>query len=159
MADGILMRSAVIIDLDDCLFDSRHLGKYLPSRADDREGWDLFQSKYQDCEVNTHIRVLVDGLWNDNVFLLFVTGREGCPKLRELTEEHISNLYPNGYEIFYRPENDYRRAKDVKREIYYKHIKGKYNILFAIDDDIENIKMFYKEGINTLHCRYGKKER
>ena len=46
---------------------------------------------------------------------------------------------------------------DYNEQIYYKHIHNKYNVLFAIDDDIENIKMFYKLGINTLHCRYGKK--
>lgn len=154
------MKRAIIVDLDDCLFDSRHLGKYLPTRADDREGWDLFQSKYEECKANPHILTLVDGMWLDNVFLLFVTGREGTPKLREMTEEHIDKYFPPfSYKLFFREENDYRRAHIVKREIYYKHIKGKYDILFAIDDDIENIKMFYKEGINTLHCRYGKKER
>ena len=151
------MRSAIIVDLDDCLFDSRHLGKYLPERADDREGWDLFQSKYNECKVNQHIMAMVDSMWTDGVHLLFITGREGCPRLKELTKEHISKYFSQNYEIFFRPEKDYRRAAEVKKEIYYKYIHNKYNVLFAIDDDIENIKMFYKLGINTLHCRYGKR--
>ena len=95
------MVSAIIVDLDDCLFDSRHLGKYLPERADDREGWDLFQSKYNECKVNQHIMAMVDSMWTDGVHLLFVTGREGCPRLKELTKEHISKYFSQNYEIFF----------------------------------------------------------
>ena len=153
------MKPAIIIDLDDCLFDSRHLGKYLPEKQDDREGWDLFQEKMSECKINKHIMAVVDALWIlEDCELIFVTGREGNEKLKELTINQLDEYYPN-YQIFFRAENDYRQASKIKQEIYEREIKGKYNVLFAIDDDIENIKMFYKEGINTLHCRYGKKER
>ena len=76
------MVSAIIVDLDDCLFDSRHLGKYLPERADDREGWDLFQEKMSECKINKHIMAVVDALWLlENCELIFVTGREGNEKV------------------------------------------------------------------------------
>ena len=150
------MVSAIIVDLDDCLFDSRHLGKYLPEKQDDREGWDLFQEKMSECSVNTYILSIIDSLWlMENIELIFVTGREGNQKLKDLTIEQLDKYFPY-YQVFFRPELDYRRAAVVKKEIYEKEIKGKYNVLFAIDDDIENIKMFYKQGINTLHCRYGR---
>ena len=91
----------------------------------------------------------------ENIELIFVTGREGTAKLREQTEAQLDLYFPN-YTIFYRPENDYRKAAEVKKEIYLNNIKGKYDILFAIDDDIQNIRMFEKLGIHTLHCRYGR---
>ena len=77
------MKSAIIVDLDDCLFDSRHLGKYLPEKQDDREGWDLFQEKMSECSVNTYILSIIDSLWlMENIELIFVTGREGNQKLK-----------------------------------------------------------------------------
>lgn len=154
--DNTIMNKAIIIDLDDCLFDSRHLEQYIPKVKDDRAGWDLFQDKMAESEVNKHILVLLDALWLlENIELIFVTGREGTAKLREQTEAQLDLYFPN-YKIFYRPENDYRKAAEVKKEIYLNNIKGKYDILFAIDDDIQNIRMFEKLGIHTLHCRYGR---
>ena len=153
------MVSAIIVDLDDCLFDSRHLNKYLPKKQNDREAWDKFQEKYSDCKINRHILILIDALRLNGITLLFVTGREATEKLKELTEERIRSLYPDGgyYKIFFRAANDYRKASEVKQEIYRKYIKGQYDVLFAIDDDIENINMFAKEGLNVMHCKYGKK--
>lgn len=150
------MNKAIIVDLDDCLFDSRHLEQYIPKVKGDRAGWDLVQEKMAESVINKHILIILDGLWLlENIDLVFVTGREGTAKLKELTENQLDLYFPH-YTIFYRPENDYRKAAEVKKEIYLNHIKGKWNILFAIDDDEENIKMFQKLGINTLHCRYGR---
>ena len=152
-----MKRKGIIIDLDDCLFDSRHLGKYLPERADDREGWDLFQEKMNDCKVNEYIDTLIKAfMYETHCEIIFITGREGNKRMKEITEENLKKL---GYlidNVYYRKEGDYRRSAEVKKEIYLEHIRNKYNVLFAIDDDVENIKMFQKLGINTLHCRYGK---
>ena len=150
------MEKAIIIDLDDCLFDSRHLEQYIPKVKDDRAGWDLVQEKMAESEINKHILIILDALWLlENIELIFVTGREGTAKLREQTEAQLDLYFPY-YKIFYRPENDYRKAAVVKKEIYLKQIKGKYDVLFAIDDDESNIKMFQELGLNTLHCRYGR---
>ena len=108
-----------------------------------------------ECEVNKHILAILDIAFIKDIELIFVTGREGTEALKTVTENELDLYFPS-YHIFYRPENDYRKAAVVKKEIYENHIKGKYDILFAIDDDETNIKMFQELGLNTLHCRYGK---
>lgn len=151
------MKPAIIVDLDDCLFDSRHLEQYIPKTKNDRAGWDLVQEKMAECKVNSHILALVDGLClTKKLELIFITGREGTAALKKATEEKLDKLFPR-YQIFYRPKNNYKKAADIKKEIYLKKIKGKYDILFAIDDDESNIKMFQDLGLNTLHCQYGRK--
>ncbi len=156
MGDVLLFkRPAIIVDLDDCLFDSRHLDQYIPKKSGDRAGWNLVQEKMAECEVNKHILAILDMAFIKDIELIFVTGREGTEALKTVTENELDLYFPR-YHIFYRPENDYRKAAVVKKEIYENHIKGKYDILFAIDDDETNIKMFQELGLNTLHCRYGK---
>lgn len=156
MGDMVLFkRPAIIVDLDDCLFDSRHLEQYIPKRKGDRAGWDLVQEKMSECEVNKHILAIIDMAYIKDIELIFITGREGTEALKTVTENELELYFPV-YKIFYRPQNDYRKAAVVKKEIYLKHIKGRYDILFAIDDDESNIKMFQELGLNTLQCRYGK---
>lgn len=47
-------------------------------------------------------------------------------------------------------KGDYRKGDVIKLENYNKHVKGKYNVLAAIEDDEECVKMYQEQGIFVL---------
>ena len=55
--------------------------------------------------------------------------------------------------ILMRPDNDHRPAVVLKKELYETHIKGKYEVELAIDDDPEICEMWKQEGIFTLEVK------
>ena len=52
--------------------------------------------------------------------------------------------------LFMRPDNDHRKAVELKKEIYQTQIKGNYDVIMAFDDDPEVCKMYKEQGILTL---------
>ena len=52
--------------------------------------------------------------------------------------------------LMYQPKPDHRPASVVKREIYEKHIRDHYEVLFAIDDCEDICEMWRSLGITTL---------
>ena len=155
-------KKAIIVDLDDCLFDSRCMSKYFPKDPKNREQWDYFQSKIGECSVNKHILELLVGYarYNPHITILFVTSRENRGDSLAKTLNAIDGIFQAykleaKYMLFMRPENCYDSSAKVKKDIYSSYIDGRCDVIFAIDDEEENIKMFKELGINTLQCRYG----
>ncbi len=46
-----------------------------------------------------------------------------------------------------REEKDHRQDAIIKKEIYDREIKGKFNVLFAVDDRKQVKRLWVKEGI------------
>ena len=90
---------------------------------------------------------------NLKVFLL--TSRESTDTLLRITQCQVGTLLQNGAELLMRAEDDNRTSAEVKRSLYESVIKGRYDVMFAIDDLEENIEMFKSLGIKTLQFRYG----
>lgn len=160
---------AIIVDLDDCLFDSRPLNQYFPKDEKSREEWDFFQSKVSECGVNGHIKELIKSMIGFScINVIFLTSREARKEVVKETKAAIESLIPDAiqnhmrwtyspsYQLFMRAEEDYRPSEEVKRDLYNSCVKDRYDVLFAIDDCPKNIKMFKSLGINTLRCEYGK---
>jgi hypothetical protein len=156
------------VDIDDCLIDSRKTYEFLPyfdknieySVEEKREAWDKWTECLCLCTPNYHIVDLIKR-YKDDTKIFFITSREvrlNCiEETRKIVDKCFISVDGLNYEILMRNENDYRSSSDVKRDIYNMCIKGRYNILFAIDDLLENIEMYKELGINTLQCRYGDK--
>ena len=53
-------------------------------------------------------------------------------------------------DAYFRNENDYRTGDLVKLENYNRYIKGKFNVLAAIEDNPKCIKMYQEQGIFVL---------
>lgn len=149
------MQNCIICDLDGVYFDSRAWGKYAPQDKEDREGWNEFHKHVEVCKPNHElIEVLIK--LNKLFPIIFLTSRESIPALRSATLKQIKRG-SGGFihigtrnKLFMRKANDYRSSAEVKKELL-KKLRGKYTPLFAIDDDLENVKMFEKEGIKTIH--------
>ena len=85
--------------------------------------------------------------------IIILSGRDGSCK--GLTEEWLQFHEVHYDEIYLRPENDYRKDSIIKKEIYDNHIKGKYNVIMAIDDRLQVLDVYYKLGIFTLNVNQG----
>jgi predicted kinase len=103
--------------------------------------------------VNEPIRNLVDELtFASDIFVIFVSGRED--KCREKTVNWLNNVtsYDN---LFMRKTGDFRKDAIVKKEIYDEHIKGKYNVLYVLDDRNQVVKMWREQGLTVLQVNDG----
>lgn len=87
--------------------------------------------------------------------IFFVSGRSAI--CREQTLYWLnSNLHTwTDNELLMRAVGDNRDDAIVKREIYEAHIKGKYNVLYVLDDRNKVVKMWREQGLTCLQVAEG----
>jgi hypothetical protein len=89
-----------------------------------------------------------------DVSLILLTGRE--EKFRKQTETWLQKHTITHYKaLLMRKNNDFRKDYVIKKEIYEKHIKGKFSILFVLEDRDQVVKMWRNEGLTCLQVAYG----
>lgn len=134
-------RSAIICDLDGTL---AHLNGRSPYDASDCEN-DLLDEtvagliKYEFIEGDTRI--------------ILTSGRSEAHRAETMRwlEKHIVD-----YDLLLmRPEGDGRKDAVVKREMYEQHIKGKYNILYVLDDRNQVVDMWRSLGLKCFQVADG----
>lgn len=155
-----MRRACVVCDIDRVIVDSREWEKYIPKDSKDREGWDNFLKQNHLAKPNKEMLNFVIIL--SKVFpILFVTGRENYSISRMLAKKQIREFSDgklpvgpmNRNKLFMRDYDDFRDPAEVKEDILVKEILPKYIPVLAIDDNIENVKMFKKHGILTYHYK------
>lgn len=157
-----------------------HQGKDLFDHNAINWGWKPDYKSYFNAmsydKVNFWCHDLIDRI--DRV-ILFVTGRP--EKYRNITEDWLrenSTFLPTVDHLFMRPNfiprkvlctckesdgficdncdkfeiEDHRPSDIVKKEIYESEIKGKYEVLFCLEDNMECAKMYSKLGLEVLFC-------
>lgn len=120
--------------------------------------------EYEKCagdKVNEPIRTILEtfkhhwwehGEDGDNR-IVYLSGRED--KAREGTKEFLrANQCPEGL-LYMRPTGDYRKDSIVKLELFDAHIRGKFNVLFVLDDRDQVVKMWRDLGLTCLQVAYG----
>ncbi len=148
------MQQAIIVDLDNTLFDSRVLNQYLPEDKNSREGWDEFHKQYWRCKPISYMCQFLYGA-KYNYKIIFVTSREETKETRKVTELELKKCNIKDFILLMRPYENYDSSDVVKQMLYEQHIKNKFNVLVAMDDDENVLKMWRKNGINTLKCEFG----
>lgn len=58
-------------------------------------------------------------------------------------------------DLFMREPGDNRKDSIIKKELYEKHIEGKYNVIFIVDDRDQMVDLWRSMGITCLQCNYG----
>lgn len=163
------MKKAIIVDLDNTLFDSREIDKELPANPYDRSQWDQFHKLYGKEKVNIFIRDLV-AKYADTHTILFITSREAKGTVIKRTLQSIKVAFTiidkptwdgadydaetifllKDYLLLTRKEDDYRMDETIKREIYDIAVKDRYKVELALDDKPMIIKMWNELGIPGL---------
>lgn len=133
------LQDAIIVDLDGSLALNNGTRSYYD-----------YSDKVKLDEINMHLGVIIDSLFTRSIKIILVSGRSDICK--KYTEEWLSdNIVPYGF-LFMRKEGDDRKDTIIKKEIFEEHIKGKYNVLFALDDRKSVCEMWKSEGIYVLDC-------
>lgn len=108
-----------------------------------RVGEDALNSTIADILKSTPVQMV----------FLFSGRDEEC---RELTQEWLrkNNVYYDT--LVMRPEGDVRKDSIVKRELFKKYVKGKYNVKFVLDDRNQVVDMWRNElGLICLQVAEG----
>ena len=94
--------------------------------------------------------------------VIFMTGREGGEKNRQKTLDWLYKHTPfvgvphESYELHMRAPDDYRGDVDVKREMFEKHVKNKYNVLWVFEDRDKMVNFWRNElQLPTLQVKDG----
>ena len=94
------------------------------------------------------IRAIAEKKDPTKVKVLFTSGRE--EKYREPTERFLAEHLPGiPYELHMRKTGDMRKDAIIKREMFDNEIRGRYNILFVLDDRNQVVDNWREMG---LHC-------
>lgn len=114
-------------------------------------------SRNIECE-HTLIRPVADILaryytplpGENKIHLFLCTGRKEATR-----EATVHWLETNGIQydsLFMREGDDPAKDTVVKKEIYERHIKGKFNVLFVLEDRPSVCEMWVKRGLFVLNC-------
>lgn len=88
-----------------------------------------------------------------DTFIVLVSGRKDTYKQQTVEWLHKYGIPFN--ELHMRKGDDVRKDAVVKKEIYEAEIKGKYNVLFVLDDRNQVVDMWRDEGLTCLQVDYG----
>ena len=123
------MQKAIICDIDGTL----------SLKHDGRTWYDASTSDLDkpNKPVLALLRLIQEANWHglnseQDCQIIFVSGRQ--EKDREPTEKFLKKHMLHGYPLFMRETGDSKPDTIVKMNIYKENIKGKYDILFVLDD-------------------------
>lgn len=135
-------QKAIIIDLDFTLFDASH-------RLKD-DGGMVYEGMTNDT-VNEWCKEIVNK-FKDTYHIVYLTGRMTLKQndtIESLRQEDL--LFPNSYLVM-RGTDDHSPSQEYKRNAYKKYVEPKFDVLFAIDDEPNNVTMWNELGIKGLQC-------
>lgn len=106
------------------------------------------------CEKDGINLAVYDILFNyQDKNIIFVSGRED--KYKEQTKSWLKETEIKYADLIMRKSGDMRKDSIIKREIYEEHIKGKYNVLFVLDDRNQVVDMWRELGLTCLQVAEG----
>lgn len=112
-----------------------------------------YDRDFENDELNKPIINILDRYNNYGAIIILVSGRDG--KYKEVTEKWLKTKSVP-YDFFYmRTADDKRKDVIIKQELYDAHIKGKYNILFVLDDRNQVVEFWRSQGLTCLQVADG----
>lgn len=131
--------AAIICDIDGTL---AHMGNRSPF------DWARVGEDVADESVGE----ILNALRHTHVILL-VSGRDECCREQTARWLYHNNISFEG--LFMRPAGNNEDDRIIKKAIYNDHIKGKFNVLFVLDDRDKVVEMWREEGLKCLQVAPG----
>lgn len=145
-------KSAIIVDIDNTLCETEFIfDEIQKNQLTGNAKWEYFHSNIHRCPVKSWCMMLVINYLKLGYDVIFLTARSEriLVQTRDYLCQYVpEQFYPNIH-LFMRQANDISPAWNVK-EKWLNKIKDTYYFSFAIDDDIDNCRMFYTRGIPVL---------
>lgn len=134
---------AIICDLDGTLSmfkEKGHRGPYDASKCD------------QD-DVNLPVLAILQAMERQGYKIIFLSGREDV--YRDQTETFLAMAGFVGYPLFMRKAKDFRKDWIVKAELFDANVRGKWDVLFVLDDRNQVVNMWREMGLTCLQVADG----
>lgn len=149
-----MKRKAIICDIDNVIVDTSHILKEAEKQPTTVKKWEYFQRHCTDKSLPINYEI-VNLLKHLNYFgnkreIIFITARSDV--IYRQTKRQLELIfYPTKikFKLYMRNGEDGLSACEVKREIV-ERLSERYDFEFAIDDELENCKMFKSCNIKTL---------
>lgn len=156
------MAKYLICDIDGCLVDS----SWIWGVVNELKKTNPIVNPYEVFDKNANLSsngvdvVLVDFIErfikknNNDCELLFLTARSLAIKEETINfiKEH-ANL--KDFQTSFRDLNDTSNSAESKKKRLDEILKAGNEVVLALDDDVNNVKMFKDYGIKTVQWRYG----
>ena len=165
MGDYTAPKQVVIMDLDGTLANIEHrlhyirepkLPQYIPGAEIPIPPWKPDWNAFHDACIHD---ILIEEIYALNQLIYFggreihiVSGR--MDHVRDKTEEWLKRHHVFYHALHMRKSGDYRPDYEIKKEIYDEHLADR-NVLFAVDDRNQVVKMWRSLGIRTLQVADG----
>lgn len=134
-----LLPKAVIVDVDGTVALAYSRGIYEISKV-------ISDDTYDD------VLELVNMFYEKGYKIIVVSGRDDIALEDTKFWLTVNNIKFN--EIFLRKTGDNRKDAIIKEEIYFKHIKPYYNVIYAIDDRPQVCRMWRKNDITVFQLNH-----
>ncbi len=134
---------AIVCDLDGTLALHRGRSPYEEEKCDTDE-------------FNYPVLMILKTFQQSGVKIIFVSGRQDKGEVRAKTrawldrEERLA-----GADLLMRKGGDLRNDAVVKNDIFDEHIRGKYHVMFVLDDRDRVVKRWRELGLTCLQVNYG----
>lgn len=123
---------AAIFDLDGTMCNISHRNPYDASTCDKDEPYD-------------HVINMCKLLHDSGVKIVFLSGRED--RYEELTRLWLDTYFGEDYTLYMRPTNNFSKDSIIKKDIFEKQIKDKYNVVAVVDDRLQVCRLWYELGL------------
>lgn len=148
-------RRAVIVDLDGTLYNCEERRKRcFTEEKKDFTRWDA------EAGQDPSNGWCIDLVWAMSTKLskkiIFVSGRSDKHRdeVHLWMAKHLIE-FPLQYGLHMRPEGDFRKDSELKKEIYFKEIEPYYTVDLCIDDRQQVVDMWRSLGLVCLQCAPG----
>lgn len=144
------MRKAIIFDIDGVLIHSLRMEKQAEKLGVDY--FEYFKSHIEDISNKDYNQEMIELYQsfckNHNYHVFVLTARS--EEIRHETEEqlYLFSLW-QPYKIYMRKQDDFRPAWQVKKD-YLKQIQKEYEVVLAIDDEDDNIRMYRNNQVKNV---------
>lgn len=136
------MKQAIICDLDGtlCLYD-RSTGKH-------------YDRDYENDTLNIAVADVLRRYEDDGIEIVLVSGRKN--KYESITIDWLNKKAIRFHALhMIRGDRDHRKDFVVKREVYDKFIKDKYDVLFVLDDRNQVVDLWRELGLTCFQVAPG----
>ena len=113
------------------------------------------QSKVLEDAFDPRMNFLLSSL-SEKFQIIFLSGRQDTKQCRDDTEKWLKdNLGLSKVTLIMRSEGDFRPDDVVKKELYQKYIKDRYNVVCVFDDRDKVVRMWRNLGLLCCQVYYG----
>jgi acid phosphatase class B len=148
-------KRTLVCDLDGTIADNKNRQQYLRNGP---KNWKAYNAAMADDGVYWDIVNLVQMYHDAGWTIVFVTAREGSPKIKEMTMDWLTNkakVIHLGDKVVFRGDKDYRDDSVVKKEILDTLRSEGYDVQIALDDRDRVVAMWRENGVRCLQVQPG----